>query len=71
MLHEANHAPPRVPPPLPRRYHWQEWTKRVHPPPPQPYSERISPDLRPGGKPTRIDLHYKASSCRCPAAWMH
>lgn len=42
-----------------RRYHWSEWTKRVHPPAPVSMEERFAPSLRPGGKPTRIDLHYK------------
>lgn len=41
------------------KYHWAEWTKRVHPPAPVRVEERFAPSLRPGGKPTRIDLHYK------------
>ena len=45
------------------RYAWEEWTKRVHPPAPQPVVEPFAPELRPGGKPTKIDLHYKVGVC--------
>ena len=44
----------------PCRYAWEEWTKRVHPPSPQRVREPFSSELRPGGKVTRVDLHYKA-----------
>lgn len=46
--------------PLPR-YHWREWTKVVNPDQPQRVREPFASELRPGSKPTKIDLTYKAS----------
>lgn len=43
------------------RYHWHEWTKRVNPDQPQRVTEPFTSELRPGSKPTKIDLTYKAS----------
>ena len=40
----------------------------MHPPPAQSYEERFSPELRPGSKPTCIDLHYKVRAV-APALW--
>ena len=31
----------------------------MHPPAPQRLVEAFAPELRPGSKPTKIDLHYK------------
>ncbi|PSC70111.1 C4-dicarboxylate ABC transporter [Micractinium conductrix] len=41
------------------KYMWKEWVKRVHPAAPVEVTERFAPNLRPGGKPTRVDLRYK------------
>lgn len=47
------------------KYAWEDWVKRVHPPAPQHLSERFAPELRPGSKPTRIDLTYKVGWLCC------
>ena len=41
------------------KYTWHDWVKRVHPPAPVRVVQPFPPSLRPGSKPTRIDLHYK------------
>lgn len=41
------------------KYTWHEFVKRVHPPPAGEHSQRFQAWLRPGGKPTCVDLHYK------------